>query len=298
MAEALGIESCLARVQFYATDFDEAALRQARQATYSAQEMTNIPADLRDKYFEQTETGYVFHSTLRRTIIFGRHDLTKDAPMSKIDLLMCRNVLIYFNREAQASTLVRFHFALKNTGFLFLGKAEALIHRRQIFTPINHKHRVYAKGLELELEDHLSITPKSARKQAIDSLTTQSYFWQTAFETSPVAQLAVDLNGCLIGANEQANLLFRLTLDDLRRPFQDLAPGKLLGSHASMKTFYRHRRPMTLKNIEWIASSSTKYFDVAVAPVFNAKQQLLGITLTFLDTTACKQLAEKMEYEF
>lgn len=295
LAEALGIESCLERVQCYATDVDEAALGQARQATYSDVDITGMPSNLLEKYFEQTKRGYVFQPNLRRTIIFARHDLAKDAPMSKIDLLMCRNVLIYFNPEAQASILVRFHFALKNTGFLFLGKAEALTNPRQIFTPINLKQRVYAKGLGLELEDHLSINPKSSRKQAIDSLTTQSHFWQTAFETSPVAQLAVALNGCLIGANEPANLLFGLTLDDLRRPFQDLAPGKLLGSHAEMKTFYLHRRPMTLNNIKWITSSSTRYFDVAIAPVFNAKQQLLGITLSFLDITACKQLAEKLD---
>ena len=295
LAEALGIESCLARVQCFATDVDEAALRQARQATYSAQEMTNIPADLREKYFKQTEQGYVFHSTLRRTLNFGRHDLAKDAPMSRLDLLICRNVLIYFNPEVQASILVRFHFGLQNTGFLFLGQAEALIHRRQIFTLLNRKHCVYAKGLELELEDYLSINPKSARKQAIDLLTTQSHFWQTAFETSPVAQLAVDLNGYLIGANEQANLLFGLTLDDWMRPLQELAPGKLIGSYASMKTFYHKHRPVTLKQREWSTSNSTRYFDIVLAPVFNAQKQLLGITLTFLDVTACRQLAEKLE---
>lgn len=310
LVEALGIESCLKRVQCYATDVDEAALRQARQATYSAQEMTNISGDLLEKYFEPTEKGYVFHPTLRRRlIVFGRHDLAEDAPMSKIDLLMCRNVLMYFSPEVQASILVRFHFALQNTGFLFLGKAEALInptrkrspregfptaapsHYRQIFTPLNLKQRVYAKGLDLELEDHLSITPKSYRKQAIDSLTTESHFWRAAFETSPVAQLAIDLNGYLISANEQANLLFGLTLDDCRRPFQELEPGKLLSSHDLMNTLYRNRCPVKLKQIAWSTSNSTRYFDVALAPVFNAKKQLLGVTLTFLDTTTCKQLA-------
>ncbi|HAZ43442.1 MAG TPA: chemotaxis protein CheR [Cyanobacteria bacterium UBA11371] len=295
LAEALGIESCLKRVQCYATDADEAALQQARKATYSDLEIASIPPHLLEKYFEQTEQGYVFHPTLHSTIIFGHHDLAQDAPMSKIDLLACRNVLMYFNPETQASILVRFHFALKNTGFLFLGKSETLINRRPIFTPINLKHRVYTKSLKLELDDYLSINPKYPKNQAIDPETIQSYFWQTAFESSPVAQLAVNLNGYLIGANEQANRLFGLTLDDWNRPFQELEPGKLVGSYASMAKFYRNHRPVTLKNIEWNAAQSTRYFDIAIAPVFNSKKQLLGIALTFLDKTQTKQLAAKVD---
>lgn len=151
LSETLGIESCQKRVRCYATDADNVAIEQARKGTYSAQEITDIPANWVEKYFVLTEQGYMFEPQLRRTIVFGKHDLVKDAPMSKIDLLICRNVLIYLNSETQASILVRFHFALKNTGFLFLGKSEIPVNRRQIFTPVHTKHRVYTKGLKLEL---------------------------------------------------------------------------------------------------------------------------------------------------
>lgn len=295
LAEALGIESCIKRVQCFATDADWAAVQQARRATYSDLEIAGIPPNLLEKYFEQTEQGYVFHPRLHRTIIFGRHDLAQDAPMSKIDLLACRNVLMYFNRDTQASILVRFHFALKNTGFLLLGKSELLIHHRPIFTPINLKHRVYAKSLNLELEDYLSINPKSRKNQAIDASTTQTYFWKTTFETSPVAQLAVNIKGYLIGANENASQLFGLTLEDWNRPFQELEPGKLVCSYTSIKTIYGNHLPVTLKNIKWNSSKSIKYFDVAIAPVFNTNKQLLGVALTFLDKTPCKRLAAKLE---
>ncbi|KAB8321320.1 protein-glutamate O-methyltransferase CheR [Tolypothrix campylonemoides VB511288] len=164
LAEALGIESCLKRVQCFATDLDKAAVLQARQGTYSAKDITGIPPVLLEKYFQHTEKGYVFDPQLRRTIIFAHHDLAKDAPMSKIDLLMCRNVLIYFNPEAQASIFVRFHFALKNTSFLFLGKTESVTTRRQIFTPVSLKHRVYAKGLNLEMDDYLSLINRDKLK--------------------------------------------------------------------------------------------------------------------------------------
>lgn len=294
-AEALGIDACLERVKCYATDVDEDALQQARQGIYSTPDMTGLPANWLEKYFQLTEQGYVFHPQLRSTVVFGQHDLSKAAPISKIDLLVCRNLLIYFTLEAQTSIFVRFHFALKNTGFLFLGKSETLVNCRPIFTPINSKHRIYAKGLHLALQDYLFINPKPRKTQAMTSALLQSHFWQTAFEASPIPQLAVDLNGRLVHVNEQANLCFELTLDDWNRPFPETALGKLLSSHASMQTWSRSRHPLLLKQIEWNSSTGSQSFDVAIAPVFNPEKQLLGMTLAFLDTTTCQRLAAKLE---
>ena len=283
LAENLGIDSCLQRVQCYATDADEGAIKQARQGTYSDREIAEISPDWVEKYFELTEQGYVFHPKLRRLIIFAKHDLEKNAPISKIDLLLCRNVLIYFHQEAQISILIRFHFALKQTGFLFLGKSETLVNRKQIFTPVHPLYKIYAKGSKLELEDHIVINPKFYKQQSSDSLSIQNHFWQAAFESSPVAQFAIDYNGRLVAANERANLLFELTVDDLNCPFQEIEPGKLIISHCFTQTFYRSRCPVTLKDVEHHTSRSTKYFDVAIVPVFNSQTSLLGSVLTFVE---------------
>lgn len=283
LAENLGIDSCLQRVQCYATDADEGAIKQARQGTYSDREIAEISPDWVEKYFDLTEQGYVFHPKLRRLIIFAKHDLEKNAPISKIDLLLCRNVLIYFHQEAQISILIRFHFALKQTGFLFLGKSETLVNRKQIFTPVHPLYKIYAKGSKLELEDHIVINPKFYKQQSSDSLSIQNHFWQAAFESSPVAQFAIDYNGRLVAANERANLLFELTVDDLNFPFQEIEPGKLIISHCFTQTFYRSRCPVTLKDVEHHTSRSTKYFDVAIVPVFNSQNSLLGSVLTFVE---------------
>ena len=77
-----------------------------------------------------------FRKDLRRSVIFGRNDLVQDAPISRIDLLICRNTLMYFNAETQTRILRRFHFALNQRGYLFLGKAEMLITRADVFTPV------------------------------------------------------------------------------------------------------------------------------------------------------------------
>src|SRR6185312_12230538 len=124
LAEAMEREAFRARVKIYATDADEDALNQARAATYSAAQVENVPADLLSRYFTRDGDRYVFDKDLRRSVIFGRHDLVQDAPISRVHLLMCRNALMYFNTEAQAKIVQRFHFALTDDGVLFLGKAE------------------------------------------------------------------------------------------------------------------------------------------------------------------------------
>ncbi|MBV9773162.1 MAG: protein-glutamate O-methyltransferase CheR, partial [Gemmatimonadetes bacterium] len=111
LAEALGLERFRDQVKVYATDVDEEALEQARRAHYSAREMEGIPVELRDRYFEPSAGGWTFRPDLRRLVIFGRHDLVRDAPISHLDLLTCRNALMYFNAETQARIMTRFHFS-------------------------------------------------------------------------------------------------------------------------------------------------------------------------------------------
>lgn len=295
LAEALGLEACLQRVQCFATDIDTAALAQARQATFSNLEMVGMAPEYLQKYFQQTKKGYVFHPELRRLIIFSQHDLTQDAPMSRIDLLMCRNVLIYFNSDAQAAILARFHFALKNTGFLFLGKAESFINRRQIFTAVNSKYHVYAKGLKLELEDYLAITPKPRRQPVTRLVPTLQCFWETAFETNASAQLLIDLSLCLLDANTQARALFGLTFHDCNRPFQALELAKLMSSDLLTQALYSPQSLTKLKNIEWTTATGTHYFNIEISQVLADKNQLLGLTLTFIETSDKKQLMQELE---
>ena len=133
LAEAWATEAFRERVKIYATDVDEEALAQARAARLRAKEVEAVPPDLLERYFERADGAYAFRKDLRRAVIFGRNDLVQDAPISRIDLLVCRNTLMYFNAETQARILRRLHFALRDDGFLFLGKAEMLLtHARPV----------------------------------------------------------------------------------------------------------------------------------------------------------------------
>lgn len=149
LAEALGPDGYRHRVKIYATDVDEDTLAEARAATYEGKAVESVPGHLLKRYFDPLNGRYVFNKDLRRGVIFGRNDLVKDAPISRVDLLLCRNVLMYMNAETQRNVLGRLHFALAPQGTLFLGHAEMLLSHSDRFAPMNLKHRNFSEGLGL-----------------------------------------------------------------------------------------------------------------------------------------------------
>lgn len=277
--EALGIEQYLQQVQIYATDVDEAALKQARQHRYTNLEVAGVPPALLNKYFEPTTQGYVFNPTLRRRVIFARHNLLEDAPISKLDLLVCRNTLMYFNHEAQVKILVRFHFALNNLGFIFLGKAETLVSRSFLFVPASIKHRIFSKGAKLASNDVMMLSNKIEAKN----------IWQSAFETSPIAQLIVEPKGRLVGANESAKTLLNLSANNLGQPWQQLPfAAQFSDLNLQLQQILSDRSQISIKNIQWSTAKGDCKLNVYLAPIFDFEGKFLGISLTFTDATPLK----------
>jgi two-component system CheB/CheR fusion protein len=146
LAEELGMDQFRQRVKIYATDVDEEALNAARQATYTNRQVEGVPPELQSRYFEYLDGLRFFRKDLRRQVIFGRHDLINDAPISRIDLLTCRNTLMYLNSETQERVLARLHFALNEGGFLLLGRAETLMAHIQSFTAVDLRRRLSRKS--------------------------------------------------------------------------------------------------------------------------------------------------------
>jgi len=298
LAEALGIEQFRQQVKIYATEVDEEALNQARHATYNFREVASIPSDLLERYFEKSDSLYTFRKDLRRSVIFGRHDLVKDAPISRIDLLACRNALMYFNAEAQARIIDHFHFALNDGGFLFLGKAEMILSHGNSFTPIDLKHRIFTKESKVVMRDRLLLMRNNSNGDEANYLNNQVRIRDAAFDINPVAQVVVDLNGFLTLANERSRTLFNLTTKDLGRPLQDLEFSyRPLELRSCIDQVYAERRTIQNEEVEWTnTSGDTQYFDVRVAPLLDFNGRLLGISITFSNVTRVKRLQEELEH--
>jgi two-component system CheB/CheR fusion protein len=296
LAEMMGADEFRHRVKIYATDVDEESLSRARQASYSERDVRTVPPELLEKYFEPQANRYVFRKDLRRSVIFGRNDLVQDAPISRIDLLVCRNTLMYLNAETQTRILARFHFALSEGGVLFLGKAEMLLSYANLFVPMDLKRRVFRKVPRFSADNETffaEVPPPAARNElgALDQLRSE------AFLGSPVAQIVVTSDGLTALANRQAEALFGVSSRDVGRPFRDLDVSyRPVELRRYIEQTQIERRVTRLTDIEFSRNGEKVYLEVQLNPLIDVDSHLLGVALIFHDITAAKQMQDELEH--
>ncbi|MFL6200329.1 MAG: CheR family methyltransferase [Thermoanaerobaculia bacterium] len=298
MAEAIGEDGLRLRAKIYATDADEGALAAARQGIYDQRHVEGVPAELLEKYFEKAGGRYHFRSDLRRCLIFGRHDLVQDAAISRLDLLACRNTLMYFNAEAQEKILARFHFALHKEGYLFLGKAETLLSHNRSFKPVDLKHRIFASTTNSNLRDRLLALSPGAGKAEPNGGTSTLRIREASFEANPVAQIAVDRRGHLALANDKARRMFSLSPADVGRLVQDLGISyRPVELRSHIEQAYESRSPVQLSGVEWrlAGSAEPRHLEIQVVPLFDGKGALLGASIAFPDVSQAFQLRADLE---
>ena len=134
------------KVQIFATDIDSRAIEQARSGIYPASISIDISPERLERFFTQDSDGnYRIQKSIRDMIIFSEQDIIKDPPFSKLDLLSCRNVLIYMDRELQKKLIPLFHYALNPDGFLFLGPSETVGEFENLFDTLDRKSKLYQK---------------------------------------------------------------------------------------------------------------------------------------------------------
>lgn len=144
-AETLGERLPQYKLQIFATDIDEEALNIARRGLYPAAAMIELSAEQLTRYFIAGNEHYEVGKTLRDLVIFARQDLVQDPPFLRLDLISCRNVLIYFENTLQARVLASLHYALGNDGYLFLGRSESVSQQDELFLPVDRKDRLFRK---------------------------------------------------------------------------------------------------------------------------------------------------------
>jgi two-component system CheB/CheR fusion protein len=296
LAEALGPEGFRQRVKIYGTDVDEDALTEARAGSYDAKAVESVPRDLLDKYFEQNNGRYVFDKDLRRGVIFGRNDLVKDAPISRVNLLVCRNTLMYMNAETQQNVLGRLHFALAAQGTLFLGHAETLLSHSDQFTSLSPRHRIFRKapGPNGGLDRYEpATTPMYDRHEESPGLTTVR---ELAFHASPVAQMVVTGDDTVGMINQQAEDTFGLSARDIGRLLRDLEVSyQPVELRAYLEQAKVERRPARIPDVKWQRpGTETTWFEIHVNPLVDTENGLLGVSIVFFDVTASKALVDKV----
>ena len=295
LADSLDPEAFRHRVKIYATDLDEQALTEARAATYDAKAVASVPEPLLEKYFDQVNGRYAFNKDMRRAVIFGRNDLVKDAPISRVDLLVCRNTLMYLNAETQQKVLGRLHFALAPEGVLFLGHAEMLLTHSDKFSPIDLKHRIFRRAPGSQ-SDVNKVVATDTRPERHGNLSALGALRELAFGASPVAQIVVTGDDTVAMINRQAEETFGLSARDIGRLLRDLEvsyrPVELRGYVERARV---ERRSARIQDVEWQRTGAdTTWFEIHVNPLVDAQNGLIGVSVVFFDVTANRILLDKV----
>ncbi|MGY6025246.1 CheR family methyltransferase [Streptomyces spinosirectus] len=297
-AEALGVEETLERVKIYGTDIDDEALRDARTGLYSAKALEPLGPELRDKYFEQNGARFGFRSDLRRKVIFGRHDITRDAPISRLDLLVCRNTLMYFNVEAQTQIIDRFHFALREGGFLFLGKAEMLLNDAERFEVVSMRQRVFRRrpGEAAPPYQAVPVKIRAGMGSELNSAARHRQLRDLVLDAAPGAAVAVDADGLVVLINNHARVEFGLTTNDIGRPFQDLEISyRPVELRSLIEQATHERRTLRINGAERRVADDVQFFDITVQPLTGPDGQVTATNITFADVTVATQLKSEVK---
>ena len=133
------------KIQIFATDIDEQAIADARDGLYPSMIEADVSPERLREFFVKDHGRYRVRKEIREKVLFAAHNVLKDAPFSRCDLISCRNLLIYLTAEAQEQVFDIFHFALRAGGLLFLGGAENHSTAQSLFSPVDAKHRLFVR---------------------------------------------------------------------------------------------------------------------------------------------------------
>jgi two-component system CheB/CheR fusion protein len=307
MANYLGPEETARRVKIYATDIDLDALTVARAALYTEKSLHDVPEELRAAYFEPDlrGLGWVITPALRRTVVFGRLDLTRDPPISRVDLVTCRNTLMYLNGETQSFVIPRLQYALREDGFLFLGRAEMVLRGGAgRFAPVSLRHRIF---VALPHQQSAGSAAREAMARypfqigAVEVPQVGDGVPEPAGEPaeSLVAELLVDPEGLLTGANDLARQLFDIRAGDMAG-----GPSERLGlllqtlnldAHVTRALVERMSHRVGLTRYEAPSGESVD-LEVWVLPLFDEYDKVLGAAVTLADVGSTLQLRESFRH--
>ena len=277
VADLLGAELPEWSVKIFATDLDAAAINFARNGVYPANVLGGLPDHYRERYFERLDgsKGYHIAKALRQMVIFGQQDLSRSAPFPRIDLVLCRNVLIYFTPDLQDFVLNRFAFSLQPSyGYLFLGKAETVRPALSYYELVNKQWKVYrCTGGSLPMprlrsslhapfamsSPVLPIQPSSAAIQSVEheppsapsEFNNLRRLNEVLLRFFPVGIVVIDRSYRLVSINAAARRLLGLHEAGYEQDFLHAVKGLPYALvRDAIDTVFRERGTVTLPEIE------------------------------------------------
>jgi two-component system, chemotaxis family, CheB/CheR fusion protein len=283
-------------VKIFASDIDKTALQHASKGVYSEYIERDVSQERLDKYFIKQGKTYKIRENVRKMIIFAEHDIVKQPPYGKIDLISCRNLLIYINPILQRRILTSLHFCLNLGGYLFLGPSESLGELKKSFVEVDKKWKIY-KSIEVVknlrnttystpgLERHMinpnpSVTPqKSMAKSNLTELTNNALLEETGYQAGiwvdidfEIIQTSGDYEKFLLPKIFNFNLLEMLP--------EELA----IATSTSLKKAFKSQQKVILEQVHFSKNNSVHFVNILVKPFLSGKESIQDVFLVmYLD---------------
>jgi two-component system, chemotaxis family, CheB/CheR fusion protein len=308
VAEHLGPAFVNYDIKIFGTDVDEAAISYARRGTYTALQVEDLSKDRLRRWFQQVPGGYTVRQELRRAVVFGVNNLVSDAPISRLDLLVCRNVFIYLDATLQQRVLNRFYYALKPDGVLFLGKAELIPYAARLFEGMDLQRRLYckiqrgqmspqARDRLIELLDQERLSSETDRTLRETGLI--EHFHRNIATSLPIPVIATTMDGTISLWNEpSARLWGRTEGEALGRKLAQLAlpglSGEILVEKTNLVRDGRSQRESGDGKVPRGGEAAAIELSIDVTPMRGARGDVIGILYTATDISSHRAVESQL----
>ncbi|WP_420150165.1 CheR family methyltransferase [Spirosoma sp.] len=169
LLEVMGERALSRTIQIFATDLSESAVAKARLGSYTRGEVMDVSARRLQRFFTKVDDHYRINKSVRDLCVFAPHNLLKDPPFSRLDLVSCRNLLIYLDTTLQRKAIVTFHYALNPNGYLILGKSETVGTSAQLFSQLEKNYKVFARKNDVDSRATFTLTPRTPEGDRLSS---------------------------------------------------------------------------------------------------------------------------------
>ncbi len=297
-------------VKVFATDIDTEALEKAAAATYPASIVEDIGNARAARFFERKGDRYQLNRPVREKVIFANHDLTRDAPFTKIHLVLCRNVLIYMQPELQSQVLAMLHFSLSSKGILFLGAAENLGDLQAEFRTVHQKFKVFEKRRDVPLPlsrgrrvsglvDPVGIRPAGAPATAEKQVETAAVAaFGTYLRDRDAVALVVAPDQTLTHVFGRSGAYLQMPQGEQTMDLLRLLPKALsLSLNTALHRLKKSSDPILFSGVKLGDADDARHVDMRVMPQKSAKGMTDGALVIIEPSTAAHSVAAARTFD-
>ncbi|WP_137806331.1 CheR family methyltransferase [Pseudomonas sp. G(2018)] len=292
LSDQLTLEANPARLQIFATDIDDRAIAFGRAGAYPEAIVTDVPPSRMRQYFTRENQHYRVRKEIREKVLFAKHSLLLDPPFSQIDLIVCRNLLIYLDREVQRDIMQMFHFALRPGGYLFLGTSESADGCLDLFTPVDKRNRIFrAKSVSTGVR-RAPAMPRggyartTAAASPIETTVPRKVSYADihlrALEKAAPPSIIVDSNANILHMSEGAGRFLRYVAGEISRNLLTLAhPDLRLEIRTTLFQANQAGVPVTSRKVRFERDQNNYLIDLTAHPLNDEKTETDYVLVTF-----------------